>query len=160
MAFTFQLLHLKLTSVVLWPTSLADNFIFDDFITLSQFLPLYVFLDGELHALCDLLLLLGGVATRIVARGHWCLLRWRYSRLKPWLIFHRKTALHADLQARRADLWSEGTLLYVFFEVLRFLVLVMPVRQLVAPKLVDMFHSLGHLRASQGFGTLDYAIFT
>ena len=67
MAFTFQLLHLKLTSVVLWPPSLTDNLIFDDFITLSQFLPLYVFLDGELHALCDLLLLLGSVAARIVA---------------------------------------------------------------------------------------------
>ena len=74
MAFTFLLLHLKLANVVFWPPTLAYNFIFDDFLTLSQFLPLYVFLDGELHALCDLLLLLGSAVTGIVARGHGCLL--------------------------------------------------------------------------------------
>ena len=136
------LLNLKLAGIVLWPASLVDNFLFDDFLTLSQLLPLNVFLDGKLHAFCNLLLLLSIIVVAlIVAGGHGRLRRWYHCGLKPWFVIESKTSLHTKFLASLTDLWREGTFLHVFFKVLRVLVLVLAIDQFVAPKLVYMFHS-------------------
>ena len=125
-------LHLELALVIFGPTTLIYHFIFDDLVSLGLLLSLYIFLNGQLHALRNLLLWLGstgGVIAGVVIRV--CLRRlatWSGWWLQPWLFFEIKAPLHANFLASLANFRRKSTILYVFLKVLRVFVLILPVR--------------------------------
>ena len=125
-------LHLELSLVILGPTTLIYHFVFYDLVPLGLLLSLYIFLDGQLHALRDLLLGLGstcGVIAWIVIRVRLRrLATWSVGWLQPRLFFKIKAPLHANFLASLANFRREGTILYVFPKVLRVFVLILPIR--------------------------------
>ena len=114
---------------------MVDYLFFNLFLDLCNLFPLDIFFNWELHAFSKLLLRLSVVFLRL-----WSFL------LDPRFFFDGGTTTHAKFLACLANLRLECALIVLFLIILTILVLVLPRLHLVLADLVDMFHSLSHLR--------------